>query len=313
MGFGQIGLGLFDDHAGLCEAFGGLRRDCGDFRIDWGDAEIGRIGHAQRLLPRPRGGEERGRRRGDRQRVGGEFAAHRVEQQRDVLDVARHRAVDAEIAVDLRRRRVRDPAEARAQPDDAAEARRVAQRAAHVGALGQPCGAGCERRRGAAGRAGRRARQVPRIARRPEHLVEGVGAGAEFRGVGFGVDHGAIGFEVLDHQVGAGRDVVLVDRRALGGEHAGDRGEVLDRQRQAGQQAAFGRRLLHQLGGVAAGAVEAQRGQRVDGAVDLGDPLLQHVEHLERRHLAGFELAHHCTSGFLYQRLICRHSVTPLS
>ena len=44
---------------------------------------------------------------------------------------------------------------------------------------------------------------VPGIARRAEDLVEGVGAGAEFRRVRFGVDHPAVVFEMLDQEIGA--------------------------------------------------------------------------------------------------------------
>ena len=40
------------------------------------------------------------------------------------------------------------------------------------------------------------------LQRRAEHLVEGVGAGAEFRRVRLGVDHAAIVFEMLDQDVG---------------------------------------------------------------------------------------------------------------
>ena len=54
-----------------------------------------------------------------------------------------------------------------------------------------------------------------------------------------------------------------------------------------GEQAALADRLLHQLAGVLAGAIEAQRRQRIDRAVDLGDACLQRVEQIERRDLAG--------------------------
>src|SRR5258707_10183998 len=60
-----------------------------------------------------------------------------------------------------------------------------------------------------------RSRQVPRVERRTEHLVEGIGAGAEFRRIGFGIDHGAVMLESFDHDVGVFRDRILEDRRAL--------------------------------------------------------------------------------------------------
>ena len=75
------------------------------------------------------------------------LAAHGIEQQRDVFDIARHRPLLAEIAIDRCGYRMRDAADARPQSDDAAEAGGVAKRAAHIGAVGQPRGAGGERDR----------------------------------------------------------------------------------------------------------------------------------------------------------------------
>ena len=67
--------------------------------------------------------------------------------------------------------------------------------------MGKPGHPGRERDGRAAGGAGRGARQVPGVTRRAEHLVEGMGAGAEFRRVGLGVDDGAIAFEQFDDDV----------------------------------------------------------------------------------------------------------------
>ena len=286
MGLAQIRMRFLDDGAGLGKTLRRLPGDGGDLGIDRGDAEIGRIGDALRLVAGARGRQERIRQHRQRQRIGRMLAAHGVEQQREVLDIARHRTLHAEIAVDRGDRRMRDAADARPHADDAAEARGVAQRAAHVGAVREPRHAGRERHRGAAGGAGGGSRSVPGIARRAEHFVEGVGAGAEFRRVRLGVDHAAITFEMLDQDIGARRDVVPVDRRALRGQHALDIGEVLDRHRHAREQAALAGRLLHQLPGMRPGAIEAQRRQRIDLAVDLGDPLFQHVEQIERRDVA---------------------------
>ena len=52
------------------------------------------------------------------------------------------------------------------------------------------------------------------------------------------------------------------------------------------------------------GAIEAQRRQRVDLAVDLGDALLQHVEQIERRDLACIEFIDDGARRRLYQSLI---------
>ena len=49
---------------------GGLAGDGGDFGIDRGDAEIGRIGDALRLVAGARGRQERGRQHRQRQRIG---------------------------------------------------------------------------------------------------------------------------------------------------------------------------------------------------------------------------------------------------
>ena len=58
----------------------------------------------------------------------------------------------------------------------------------------------------------RGSRQIPRVERRAEYFVKGVGAGAEFRGVRFGVDHPAIVFEMFDHDIRMCRDVIPIDR-----------------------------------------------------------------------------------------------------
>src|SRR5256885_8503467 len=101
--------------------------------------------------------------------------------------------------------------------------------------------------------AGGGSRSIPGIARRAESLVEGVGAGAEFRRVGFGVDPPAIAFEMLDQKVGTGRDVILVDGRALRGQDSRNIGEVLDRNRHAREQPALACRFFHQRLGVGSG------------------------------------------------------------
>ena len=53
-----------------------------------------------------------------------------------------------------------------------------------------------------------------------------------------------------------------------------------------------------------AGAIEAQRRQRVDLAVDLGDPLLQHVEQIERGDFARPQFADDGKRRLPYQPLI---------
>ena len=128
------------------------------------------------------------------------LAAHGIEQQRKVLDIARHRALHPEIAIDLGNGSMGHAADARPHAGDAAEACRIAQRAAHVGAVRKPRHAGCERNGGTARGAGSGARCIPGITRRAEYLIEGVGAGAEFRRIRLGVNQPSVIFETFDQQ-----------------------------------------------------------------------------------------------------------------
>jgi hypothetical protein len=50
-------------------------------------------------------------------------------------------------------------------------------------------------------------------------------------------------------------------------------------------------------------AIEAQRRQRIDLAVDLGDALLQHIQQFERRDVAGPQLVDDGAGGFADQVL----------
>lgn len=52
------------------------------------------------------------------------------------------------------------------------------------------------------------------------------------------------------------------------------------------------------------GAVETEYRQGVDLAIDLGDPLLQHVEQIERRDFARVEFVDDGARRRLYQPLI---------
>ena len=110
----------------------------------------------------------------------------RAQQQRDVGDRARHRPRTASGAT-CRRPGGTRPGDGR-KPDDVAEARGIAQRAAHVAAVGDRHHAAGERHGRAAAAAAAGLRQVVRIARRAEHRVERLRAGAELRGVGL-ADH----------------------------------------------------------------------------------------------------------------------------
>ena len=113
MGLAQVRMRFLDDRAGLGETLRRLAGDGGDLGIDRGDAEVGRIGDALRLVAGARGRQERIRQHRQRQRIGRMLAAHGIEQQREILDIAGHWALHPEIAVDRGGQRMRDPADAR--------------------------------------------------------------------------------------------------------------------------------------------------------------------------------------------------------
>ena len=257
---------LLDDGAGLGETLRRLAGDGGDLGIDRRDAEIGRLGNALRLAPERAADRNECRQRRQRQRIGRMLAAHGVEQQREVLDIARHRAVG-------RRGCGRSWRPACGRRGRCSAACRRCRRSSPGCAASRPCrsrarATPCRSRAPPRRRPEEPAAErdsVPRIARRAEHLVERVGAGAEFRRVRLGVDdrrHRASRCSTrMSERAGT---LILEDRRALGGAHARDIGEVLDRHRHAGEQAALAGRLFHQRSACGAGAIEAQRRQRVD-------------------------------------------------
>src|SRR5262249_42284826 len=108
--------------------------------------------------------------------------------------------------------------------------------------------------------AARSQRRVPRIAGAPEDLVEGRAARAELRRVRLGNDNATLAFDPLHHRVRTRRHMVAEDRRAIGGTHPGDIGEVLDRDWQAGEPAGLCLGLAtfaaHQLFGMRTGALD---------------------------------------------------------
>ena len=190
MRLAQIGMGFLDDGAGFGKALRGLAGDGGDFGIDRRDAEIGRIGDALRLACR------------SARRTGTNSAAPAATADRpgcSPLMASSSSARSSTLrAIGPWTPRLRSTAAAGVcatrpmlgrMPTMPQKLAGLRKRAAHVGAVREPCRAGGERHRRAARGAGGGARRVPGIARRAEHFVEGVGAGAEFRRVRFGVDH----------------------------------------------------------------------------------------------------------------------------
>ena len=116
-----------------------------------------------------------------------------------------------------------------------------------------------DRGRRAAAAAARRARRVVGVAGRAEDGVEGLRAGAELGRVRLADDDRAGAAQARDEQRVRGRDVVAVDRRAVGRPHAGGVLEVLDRDRQAVQRP--GRRVASE-GGVGRRGLAQRRARR---------------------------------------------------
>ena len=150
------------------------------------DAPAGeRRERGRRQLERPRalaGRLRPGEHRQQQVEVGG-AAGHRPEH----VDVGVGRAAADAVEVAA----LGDHAVARLEPERAAAVRRDAHRAADVGAELERREAGGDRRRRAARRAARDARDVPRVVRRAEELVEALHVARPARQVGLAEDDGA--------------------------------------------------------------------------------------------------------------------------
>ena len=105
------------------------------------------------------------------------------------------------------------------------------------------------------------------------------------------------------------RDMVGEGERAEGRPHAFDRIGVLDRDRQAGEDAALRRRLCLEAEGMLARPVEAERHQRIDRGIDRSDPRLGVGENLARRYFAGTEKVDDRRGGLLKQAI--GHAFSP--
>ena len=131
----------------------------------------------------------------------------------------------------------RHAARRRPQADDAAEAGGIAERAAHVAAVGDRQHAARERDRRAAAAAAAGLGQVVRIQRRAEHRVERLRSGAELRRVRLADDDraGAAARRSTSSESSAGHEV-LEDRRPERRADAFGRLQILVRDRQAVQR-----------------------------------------------------------------------------
>ena len=183
-----------------------------------------------------------------------------------------------------------DPSPGRLETDDAVHARRIADRAAGVGAeRGEAEPAADAHARPARRDAGPQL-LAPRIAR---HLELGVvpGHGA-FGGRQLAEQDGAGGFEAAHHGGVEGRHEVAAHGGAARGAHAGGEAEVLDPDRHAverSQIAAGGDLALGLLGG-GERAVAGHRVVGVEARLERVDAREHGSGEVDRRQLAGADL-----------------------
>ena len=158
---------------------------------------------------------------------------NRAQQERHVGHGARHRALDAQRRPRGRRWPCRHASRRRPHADDAAEARGIAERAAHVAAVGNRQHPGRERDRRAAAASAAGPGAVMRIQRGSEHRIERLRAGAELRRVRLADDDRARLPQALDDQRVFRRNEVLENRRPERRPDAFGRLQILVRDRQA--------------------------------------------------------------------------------
>ncbi len=177
-----------------------------------------------------------------RGRVAGIAPDHRAEQQGRVGHVTGERPALVERRGEGDHPRAGDRSVGGLEPDDAAERRRLADRAAGVGADRTRSQASRHGGGRSAGGPARDAIEVPGVA---DVAVGGVlvrRAHRELVHVGLAEDPGAAVEQPLDRGRRVGRDVALEDPRAGGRREAVDAEDVLDRDRHAGERAGAGRR-----------------------------------------------------------------------
>ena len=199
--------------------------------------------------------------------VVGIVARQHVEHQRVVLDRPGERARGVEAERQGEDAAAADQAVGRLDAGGAAEARRIADRAAGVGAHGAHAERGGDRRARAARRAAGLVVGVPGIARRREGLVRRHRAVGEFVGGELAEDDGAAGFQA-SHGLGIDRGhVVGAQMRMAGRQHALGLVDVLQPDRNAMQRAAI-EPLAHLHVGLLGGEPRAIGGEG-DEARDL--------------------------------------------
>ena len=213
------------------------------------------------------------------------------EQESKVRGVARHRSVDSHRRQPDFAPIVRNAPDRRAEPVDAVPSRGVAQAAAVIGAVRERDHSQRERDRRAAARAAGGESGIVGVAGCAIDGIEGLGAEAEFGGVGLADDDRARRAKPLDEDRILSWHEALEQRRAHRHGHALHRREILDRERQPEQGAAGGPGILGSRLGqtVLAGA---PRDDRVEGRVQRVDPVERRFHELDAGEFAGLQPPH---------------------
>ena len=212
-----------------------------------------------------------------------------MQQDRVVLDAARHRADVVERIGQREHAGEAERAVGRLQPDDAAAGRRIAHRAAGVGAECRRHKSRGKRGAGAARRAAGMQVAVPRIARRRPGQVERWSAGGELVQRELAKQDRA-GLVHLADREGVGRSaVILADLGVACRCHAGDVENVLRRIRHAVHRATIfpGGDLRFGGLGFLERAIAGDDKECVVGGIDRGDAVEQRLGPFDRRELAG--------------------------
>ncbi len=230
-----VGRRFLDNGSGFgkarCRSCANIR----DFSIDRADTEVTSEPDPSRRAAIVGSLLKRGDRCLQRDRIARMASHFSIQHECNVSDRTSHWPIDGEHLEGITARAVRHSSRARAQTNDGAKTGRGAQRAAEVRAGTQPRHAGGERHGGAARRATTRQCGVPRINGLPKHFIEGIGAGAEFRRVGFTEKNSAAAAQMLHRNFVTMGNMVGEYRRAKGGAHARHLVQVLDHDWQTGE------------------------------------------------------------------------------
>ncbi len=163
-----------------------------------------------------------------RQRIARVIGGLGGEHEGEIPHLTRHRPQHGKPRPAERTARVRHQSGRGAEAHDAAEGGWVAQAAAEIGAGGKHYHAGRERSGRAARGAGGRFLRIERVAGRAIDRVPGIGARAEFRGVGLGEDHRACRAQPRHVGLIRGGDVIGEEEASEGGAKPRRLLEVLD-------------------------------------------------------------------------------------